>query len=296
MKDIAILTENRYLKPNAADWYVKNILKEDSLVQLELEQLGLTCARVAWDNDFNPADFKFALFRTTWNYFDNLPLFLEFLRLCKNSISLINPYSQIVWSLNKKYLLELQGLGINIPQTKLFKSGEAVNLKKICEDLGWEQVVIKPCISAAAWNTYCINKITNKTNTLFSRLLKEYDMLVQVFQKNIQLRGEISLMIIEGKFSHAVLKRAKDGDFRVQDDFGGTVSLYQAKTNEILFAENVVEKIPFKPVYARVDIVLDNNNLLALSELELIEPEMWFRLFPAASKKMAIAVKSFMTT
>ena len=41
----------------------------------------------------------------------------------------------------------------------------------------------------------------------------------------------------------------------------------------------------------RVDIILDNNNQLALSELELIEPEMWFRFNPDAAKKLAIKIK-----
>ena len=36
-------------------------------------------------------------------------------------------------------------------------------------------------------------------------------------------------------------------------------------------------------MYARVDIVYDNKNNLALSELELIEPELWFRNNPKAA-------------
>ena len=34
-------------------------------------------------------------------------------------------------------------------------------------------------------------------------------------------------------------------------------------------------------------MVYDNNNELSLSELELIEPELWFRNYPEAAKNLA---------
>ena len=72
---LAVLTEKRYLKPDNLDLYINNILTEDLLIQTEIEKLGISCARVSWDDNFNPSDFQFALFRTTWNYFDHLSSF-----------------------------------------------------------------------------------------------------------------------------------------------------------------------------------------------------------------------------
>jgi len=287
VQDIAILTEKRYLNPDKRDWYVNNILTEDNLVQSELEGLGLKCARVAWDNNFNPTKFRFAIFRTTWNYFEKLEDFIHFLKTCKDQISFINPYHQIIWSLDKKYLLFLNNSGINIPRTRLVKRGECFDLLKFCDARGWGEIVIKPCISAAAWNTHHIEKIDSTAQILFNSLIKDQDMLIQLFQKNILRDGEISIMMINGEFSHAVLKKVKHGDFRVQDDFGGTVSSHNPSYIEIQFAKNVIQALPFSTVYARVDIVLDNDGVLALSELELIEPEMWFRYNQGAAKKMA---------
>ena len=45
------------------------------------------------------------------------------------------------------------------------------------------------------------------------------------------------------------------------------------------------------PIYARVDIFTDNNDELAVSEVELIEPELWFRNNPTAARILAQAVK-----
>ena len=53
-------------------------------------------------------------------------------------------------------------------------------------------------------------------------LTNQEEFIVQEFQKNVVENGEIALMLFGGEYSH-VLKKAKKGDFRVQDDFGGTV-------------------------------------------------------------------------
>ena len=78
-------------------------------------------------------------------------------------------------------------------------------------------------------------------------------------------------------FSHAVLKKAVEGDYRVQDDFGGSVHHYEPNSEELAFAKKAIEAMPYKTLYARVDLMWDNNDQLCLSELELIEPELWLR-------------------
>ena len=169
MKDVAILTEKRYLRSSSNNWYVNNIIEEDRLVQEELEKLNISCERKAWDSDFNPLDFKFAIFRTTWNYFDELARFMDFLQDCKNSISLINPYDLIVWNLDKRYLLQLKKFGINIPETHIVVKGCKSTLSEIVKNQGWKEVVVKPCVSAAAWNTHHIKDSNNKkSEKLFS--------------------------------------------------------------------------------------------------------------------------------
>ena len=94
-------------------------------------------------------------------------------------------------------------------------------------------------------------------------------------------------MVIGGKFTHAVIKQAKDGDFRVQSDYGGSYSLHKPTRGEIDFAEKAIAVLEQLPAYARVDIIRDNENRLALIEIELIEPELWFRLYPAAATALA---------
>ncbi|NND53160.1 MAG: hypothetical protein HKN54_12240, partial [Flavobacteriaceae bacterium] len=60
---------------------------------------------------------------------------------------------------------------------------------------------------------------------------------------------------------------------------------------EISFAEKANRACPELPIYSRVDIFTNNEGEIALSELELIEPELWFRFFPHASELLAKAIK-----
>ena len=292
MCKLALLTEKRYLAPKHKNWYVKNILKEDLLVANALRDLGIESERIAWDSPDKLSDFKFALFRTTWNYFDKLQEFYSFLKTWKGETVFINSYEQICWNLNKQYLLELGSMGINIPKTILFKRGELACLNTVCQENNWPDIVIKPSVSAAAWETYLLKAPFSKNQLqLFQSLVAKQDMLIQPFQKNILSFGEISLMIIDGKYSHSVIKKAKMGDFRVQDDYGGKVVHYSANPLEIDFAEKVIGVLNFKPIYARVDLILDNSGELALSELELIEPEMWFRKNALSANLLAQSIK-----
>lgn len=186
---------------------------------------------------------------------------------------------------------DLAAKGINIPNTVFIEKGNTNSLKKLISDTGWSDVVLKPTVSGAGRHTYKINiEDTDKYESVYTELIQNEDLMLQEFQHLIHKKGEVAFMIFNGKFSHAVLKKAKKGDFRVQDDFGGSVHNYIPSAEEINFAEEIVSLINPFPVYARVDIIWDNNNKPAVSELELIEPELWFRFYPPAADLLADAV------
>ena len=103
-------------------------------------------------------------------------------------------------------------------------------------------------------------------------------------------QGEISLMVMDGRVSHAIRKTPKANDFRVQDDHGGTVHAHEASAEEIAFAEAAVAAVPFDVIYARVDVIRDNAGQLAIMELEMVEPELFFRFHPAAADQLAAGI------
>jgi glutathione synthase/RimK-type ligase-like ATP-grasp enzyme len=292
MTDITLLTDARYVNPSTIDWYVQNILEEDRLVTEALQKRGLSVTRTNWDNtDYDWTKTRFAVFRATWDYFDRFQEFSRWLTSVNNKTNLINPLSLVKWNMDKHYLRDLKNRGINVPPTLFIEPGEIRSLAEIVKSTGWNDCILKPAVSGAARHTYKLNAFNVKDHeTIFRKLIDEESMLIQEFQHQITTKGEVALMVFGGKFSHAVLKKAKAGDFRVQDDFGGTVHEYLPSPQEIEFAEHTVSTCSPFPVYARVDLIWDNQNNLSVSELELIEPELWFRKHLPAAEAFAEAI------
>ena len=123
MNDVVILTDHRYENPKTIDWYIQQVLTEDNLLKKELELLGHNTLIKDWKSiDSNCNKTKVAIFRSTWDYFDNFSLFINWLEKSKSNIRFINSYSLIKWNLDKTYLFDLENKGINIPkQKKKFK-------------------------------------------------------------------------------------------------------------------------------------------------------------------------------
>ena len=289
MFDVVILTDHRYVNPKKTDWYIDQVLLEDRILKTALEEKGLHVIKKDWaDKYFDWTTTKYAIFRTTWDYFERFDEFFIWLENTKNKTTFINSEEVINWNIDKHYLQDLAKNNINIAPTLFIEKGDNITLKQLFEKTNWKEVILKPAISGAARHTYRVNHNNYMEHeNIFQELTKVECMLFQSFLKNITLLGEISLIMIGGEYTHAVKKTAKKGDFRVQDDHGGSVQKYQPTKEEIIFAKNCLKASPFSPLYSRVDIVYDNYNILSLSELELIEPELWFRNNPISANILA---------
>ncbi len=294
--DVVLLTDSRYVNPSKIDPYIQNVLKEDRLLMDRLEEFNLKTIKKDWnDTNFNWSSTKSAIFRSTWDYFDQFFNFRNWLDIVKDQCYLINPYGQINWNLDKHYLLDLQKLDLPIVESIFVSKKTQLNLKTISKTKNWKDIVIKPTISGAARHTYHLknDEIKNFQDKWLS-LTNNEDFMVQEFQKNILSLGEIAVMLFGGEYSHSVLKKAKKGDFRVQDDFGGSVEKINPSLEIIKLAEKTVKSLKTIPLYARVDIIFDNINKPVISELELIEPELWFRFKEESAYKLAEIVKDFL--
>ncbi|MAT67120.1 MAG: hypothetical protein CL830_01825 [Crocinitomicaceae bacterium] len=294
--DVVLLTDSRYVNPKKIDPYIQNVLKEDRLVMDGLEKLNLRTIKKDWnDTNFNWSSTKSAIFRSTWDYFDQFSNFRNWLELVKEQCYLINPYEQINWNLDKHYLLDLQKLDLPIVESVFVSKKTQLNLETISKSKNWKDIVIKPTISGAARHTYHLkNDEIKKFQDKWLSLTNNEDFMVQEFQKNILSTGEIAVMLFGGEYSHSVLKKAKKGDFRVQDDFGGSVEKIIPSLEIIELAEKTVKSLKTIPLYARVDIIFDNVSNPVISELELIEPELWFRFKEESAYKLAEIVKDFL--
>lgn len=293
--DIILLTEEKLENPEQSDPIIDNVILEDKILRDALESRGFRVGRFAWSRkDIDWSQSKYLLFRTTWDYHNKWKQFIDWLNKTKQESTFINPIETIVWNFDKRYLLELENRGVNIAKTKVFEKGVEGKLKDAFSHFKIEELVLKPLISAGGRHTYRIKKENCEAlEEVFRDLLKEEAMMLQEFQNDVPVNGEISLMFFGGKYTHSILKLAKSGDFRVQDDFGGSVHDHEASEEEVKFAKYALSQIQPIPVYARVDVFRDNYGNLALAEIELIEPELWFRNYPEAAEVFADYLKDY---
>jgi len=292
--DVALLTDHRYAAAEAAadDWYLGNILADDRLLIAALADRGVSAMRLDWSRaDVDWSQFRVTVFRTTWDYFDRPAEFATWLGAVEHQTRVCNPPSTIRWNMDKHYLADLASLGIPVVRSRYVERGSRETLHDLLDETGWEEAVIKPCISGAARHTYRVNRRTAAAiEPTVRRLLAVESLMLQPFERAIIGEGEDALMVFGGRFSHAVRKRAQPGDFRVQDDHGGTVHQYEASDEQISLAERAMAACSPTPVYGRVDMVRDNDGRLAIMELELIEPELWLRHHAPAAAAFAAAI------
>jgi glutathione synthase/RimK-type ligase-like ATP-grasp enzyme len=191
--------------------------------------------------------------------------------------------------MDKHYLRDLADAGVEtIPSRYLECGSEQVSLRQAFFESGWDQAVVKPCVSGAARHTFRIDRgSVREVEEQLAAVMSAESFILQEFQSDILDAGERSLIFFGNEATHAVQKRGRPGDFRVQDDHGGTVVPCQATEEEIEFALRAAKACPEQPVYGRVDFVRDNRGQLSVMELELIEPELWLRFFPDAASRFA---------
>ena len=157
--DIVILTDCRYENPDETDWYIEQILLEDGLVQRALEKKGLKVIRKSWDaKDFDWTQSRYAIFRSTWDYFDRFDEFFNWFEKTRKILEFINCPEIIYWNLDKHYLKDLKQSNINIPPTIFIEKGEQQSLNELFKKTEWTKAVLKPAIAGAARETFLIKK------------------------------------------------------------------------------------------------------------------------------------------
>jgi glutathione synthase/RimK-type ligase-like ATP-grasp enzyme len=296
--DIALLTDRRYTASHAepGDWYLANILQDDQLLTDALAKHGLTAQRVDWaDPTLDLRQFRAAVFRTTWDYFERADEFQAWLNRCDTHTQWINPLGTVRWNMDKRYLADLQAHGVNIVPTVFLD--DSMSLKDAIEQTGWTNAVVKPCVSGGAWLTYRVSPSSvDEVEEQIRPHRPVLKFLLQPFQEQIQQQGEITLITMGGCVTHAIRKTAKPGDYRVQDDHGGIVHPHAPTPEELKFAERAIQAVTPTPVYGRVDMVRGNNGEMMVMELELVEPELWLRFHPPSATAMAGAIAKQITS
>ena len=248
-----------------------NLSENDRLLIPYFEEKGFDVSSEIWDNiDINWEQYDAVLIRSTWDYYLKPDKFKDWVSQFLNSkTKLFNSPEIILKNSHKLYLKELFDQGVNIIPT-IFSS-ENVKANDLTK---WKKVVIKPAISAGSHETEVFETAAITQEILDAKIAKG-DWLIQPFLEEIQDAGEISMLFFGGKFSHAIQKVPKSGDFRVQKQFGAQYLKFSPSNELLSIAKTIVEIAGKESTYARVDGVMTKNGFL-LMEIEMIEPDLFF--------------------
>lgn len=235
------------------------------------------------------AEFPLALLGTVWDYTDHPAEFLTKLEALEAAgVAVCNPAAVVRWNADKRYLEELALAGaVSIPTLWHDDPGEdAVNAA--FDHFGTTRVIVKRRVGAGALGQFSF--------TPGDPSLKGWQMghaaMIQAFLPAIESEGEYSFVFVDGAFSHAILKQAAAGDYRIQSLYGGRETAIMPSAADIATAAAIMAMLPFAelPLYARIDMVRGQGDTLALIEAELIEPYLYPLQGPKFGKRLAQAV------
>jgi hypothetical protein len=230
----------------------------------ETAALGFEAA--VWDDrSVDWSSFDLVVVRSTWDYTSKVEAFLDW---AERVPALRNDADVVRWNHDKRYLRALHAHGVpTVPTT--FDP----------DDVPHGRWVVKPTVSAGARDT--ISGDRDDALAQVDRLRASgRTAMVQPHLDAVDDVGETAVIYLGGEYSHAVRKGAVLGRLRRDD---GTYEADQvepcaATGAELEVAEQVLDTIPFDRrslLYARVDLIPDDDGDPVLLELELIEPDLF---------------------
>jgi glutathione synthase/RimK-type ligase-like ATP-grasp enzyme len=249
---------------------------------------GCQVEPVAWTRPDELSAFDLVLPLVAWGYHLQYERWLAFLdRVEAAGIPMLNPPALLRWNGDKAYLAELADAGVPTVPTLAVESCCDADLEEARRRFGSDWLVIKPPISASASGTHRLGPHDDLPSDSRGR-----PMIVQPLIEEIAKTGEFSLMLFDGQFSHAVVKRPAAGDFRVQPHLGGVTLPTKAPPGAERLARQALAAAPARATYARIDIVPDDEGVLRIMELELIEPALFLDHAPDAGAAFTQAILS----
>ena len=247
----------------------------------------------SWTDPGDLSGFDLILPLIAWGYQRDCPAWFALLdRMETENLPVANPVKLLRWNTDKAYLTELAEAGVATVPTLIRESLNDAALPNAREIFGSQRLVVKPPISGGADGTFLIGPSDPLPAEALGRR-----MLIQPYLPAISEEGEYSLFYFGGQYSHAISKHPADGDFRVQEQFGGVERSIDAPGDAKELAEAALgatealhDSAPI--TYARVDMVRDGDGKFRLMELELIEPSLFLGFAGDEGAMFAEAVRA----
>lgn len=288
MPQVAILTPNPADATYAGLW--PGLLAR---LQAALSGEGIDAVPQPWTAHVDDASalsaYACVLPLLAWGYHHDHARWLRACETWRNaSMPLWNPADVLAWNSDKRYLETLAARGVAVPHTVSASTITRELLDETFDTTGADALIVKPAVSGGAWKTQRVRRGDAVEDTGMT-------MLVQPYLSTIASEGETSLLYFGGQLSHVVNKRPPQGEFRVQQQFGGAYTLLDAPpAGALALAEATLAAIGTPLLYARIDMVPDEEGRWLLMEAELIEPDLYLGVDPRGGAGFAAAVRGLL--
>jgi hypothetical protein len=259
-------------------------LDEDAAVLLPaLAAAGLDAAAAVWtDDEVDWSSYDLVVVRSTWDYQERHPEFLDWARRVESVTTLANSADVLTWNTTKTYLRTLQEAGLPVVPTDWLDPGDVFVVPEVGE------YVVKPAVSAGSRDTNRYRAGDHDELAVahaHGLMAAGRTVMVQPYLDQVDTYGETALFFFAGDFSHAVRKgplltpamEPVSGAYKEE-----TIEARTPTEAERDAAEQVLDALAAvapasreKLVYSRVDLVPGPDGRPVLLELELAEPSMF---------------------
>jgi glutathione synthase/RimK-type ligase-like ATP-grasp enzyme len=269
----------------AVDEATSGLTEDDRHFVTALERHGARVEPLRWGR--NVASEATVVIRSTWDYIEQPTAFARWLdQLEAADVTVHNPVALMRWNMHKRYLVDLALRGVPTVPTRIVHSGERLDLSTVRAEFGWNEVVVKPAVGGTARLADNSRRVgLAAVQGHLDRMLQSEDALIQPYVESIATAGEVSVVAIAGDPCLAIRKVPAAGDWRTQAEFNGTASITPLTTSLERITAAALGALDTTPSYARIDVTGDPSHYQLL-ELELIEPELFFRFDPTIAERL----------
>jgi hypothetical protein len=270
-----------------------NLHDDWPLVRAALADVGVDSVAVVWsDPSADWSSFDLVVANGAWDSIHDPDAFLAWVAAReRDRTPMVNSPATLRWSLDKRYLRELEAAGVPIVPTSWVEpgGGEVV----VAPPDG--EVVVKPSISGGGHRTarYRPDEHEDARAHVRDLVASGRTAMIQPYQTSVDELGELGLVFLAGEFSHAIQK-----DPMIRRGVGPLDSLIEnqvvraaaASEGQIDLGQRAIaaaEALLGPTTYARVDIVEGADGAQALLELELLDPVLFFPQHPDAAATYA---------
>jgi len=283
---------------------------ESIILQNELNKRGIKTRKIVWeDPTVNYAETSLAINRKPSTYMWKPEEYLKWTQKVEETTPLWNSSKVIQWNIHKKYLLELIEHNLPVPETIMIPKHSELTKEELLDKIPWSDFVMKTCICGGSAGLRRVNKASKDIHQHFRNLNKngfqqvfegfgafDYppgDTLIQEYVPEIKENGEVSLFYFGDRFSHAVSKKPKQGDFRAHSIWGAEVTMYKPSKDEIDIGLSCLDVVGHPVQFARIDYIPTYTGPMIV-EVELIDPAFFFDHVPETIKSFADHIENFL--